>query len=71
MTPTMKISTVIDTLLKIHEEFGDINITGGRLSEDCPLRIITVTDTSGHQVWPSVPGKRPLGMQVVDGVRLY
>lgn len=71
MTTPMKISTVINTLLQIHEEFGDIEITGGRLSEDCPLRAITVTDTSGRQVWPFVPGKTGLGLQVIDGVQLH
>lgn len=48
----MKISETIHILMKIHEEFGDLDITGGTLANDTPLRRISVTDTAGREVWP-------------------
>ena len=65
----MKISDVIATLQTIQDRFGDIEITGGTLTNDAPLRNITVTDTAGVQVWP----RGPISMRSshpVDGVFL-
>lgn len=65
----MKISEAIQILLTIHEEFGDLDITGGTLATDTPLRRISVTDTAGRELWPR--GPMPVtGQREVDGVFL-
>lgn len=48
----MKLSTAIDTLNAIKEEFGDIEITGGYMQDDQPLSQIVVTDVEGMEIWP-------------------
>lgn len=65
----MKISKAVEILLKIHEEFGDIESTGGTLTNDTPLKSITVTDTAGREIWPRSPNQMPRQVQV-DGVFL-
>ncbi|MHA7777193.1 hypothetical protein [Roseibium sp. M-1] len=65
----MKISEVIATLMKIHEEFGDLEITGGTLSSEVPLQRISVTDASGREIWPKAP-LHLTGRFDVDGVYL-
>ncbi|WJS05524.1 hypothetical protein [Roseibium aggregatum] len=65
----MKISKAVEILLKIHEEFGDIEITGGALTNDTPLKSITVTDTAGREIWPRSPNYQTVKLQV-DGVFL-
>lgn len=65
----MKISQAIQILLSIHEEFGDLDITGGTLTSDTPLRRISVTDTAGRELWPWDP--MPVtGQREIDGVCL-
>jgi hypothetical protein len=65
----MKISKAVEILLKIREEFGDIEITGGTLTNDTPLKSITVTDTAGREIWPRSPTYQTVKLQV-DGVFL-
>ena len=65
----MKISEAIQILLTIHEEFGDLDITGGTLASDTPLRRISVTDTAGRELWPKAPA-RDASQYRVDGVFL-
>ncbi|UES60261.1 hypothetical protein GFK91_31610 (plasmid) [Roseibium aggregatum] len=65
----MKISKAVEILLMIHEEFGDIEITGGTLTNDTPLKSITVTDTVGREIWPRSPTYQTVKLQV-DGVFL-
>ncbi|CTQ63457.1 hypothetical protein [Roseibium album] len=65
----MKISEVIATLLKIHGEFGDLEITGGTLSSEVLLQRISVTDTAGREIWPKALVQMT-GRLDVDGVYL-
>jgi len=65
----MKISDAIATLQAIQHRFGDIEITGGTLTDDAPPRTITVTDTAGVQVWPMGPNSIR-SSHPVDGVFL-
>lgn len=65
----MKISEAIQTLLTIHEAFGDLNITGGTLVSDTPLHRISVTDTAGRELWPKAPAQGASQYRV-DGVCL-
>lgn len=63
----MKISKAIETLAKILGEYGDIEITGGSMSDDVPLRKIVVTDVEGFEVWPRDPNNVS-GDYPIDGV---
>jgi len=65
----MKISELIATLLKIRGEFGDLEITGGTLASETPLRRISVTDTAGREIWPKA-SLHMTGRFDVDGVFL-
>lgn len=51
----MKISKAIETLQAIQKEFGDLEISGGFMTDDSPLDEITVTDSEGMEVWPDDP----------------
>lgn len=65
----MKLSKAIATLEAIKGKFGDIEITGGYLSDDTPLREISVTDSEGMEVWPNDPNG-VAGQNQIDGVFL-
>ncbi|GAB2209161.1 hypothetical protein ROS1_59810 [Roseibium sp. ROS1] len=65
----MKISRAVQILLKIHEEFGDIDIVGGYLTDNSPLRNITVINTDGVELWPKDTSAYA-GPAEVDGVFL-
>lgn len=73
----MKISKAIEILTEIQVKYGDIDITGGYMTDDVPLSTITVTDTKGYQIWPTDPfGLYPEGKDAdgnppkIDGVFL-
>ena len=56
----MKISLVINKLEEIKQQFGDIPISGGYMSDDRPLRNIIVTDDNdGTQIHRPRPGADP------------
>ncbi len=56
----MKISDAIKKLEAIKQQFGDIPITGGYMSDDAPLSNITVTDdNSGVQIHRPRRGAKP------------
>lgn len=61
----MKVSQAIAELKEIQEKFGDIAITGGNMCDDYPLSNISVTDTHGCEIWPSMHGS---GKDGIDGV---
>jgi len=48
----MKISDLMTRLEVIKGKFGDIAVTGGAMSDDVPLSEVSVTDTSGREIWP-------------------
>jgi hypothetical protein len=65
----MKISKAGEILLKIHEQFGDLEISGGALTDETPLRHVTVIDTEGRELWPCDP--LPVsGQRQINGVFL-
>lgn len=51
----MKVSKLIALLEEVRGRFGDIEVTGGSLVDDTPLRSVTVIDVDGHEVWPRNP----------------
>lgn len=63
----MKISEVMTTLAQIKEKYGDIEVTGGAMSDDVALSQITVTDSEGMEVWPTDPNG-VAGKNKIDGV---
>ena len=63
----MKISEAIKTLKEIKSAFGDINITGGHMTDDVSPRSFIVTDVMGMEVWPSDPNN-VAGKHNIDGV---
>ena len=65
----MKISEAIETLKEIQEKFGDIEITGGRMSDDQPPRNIIVTDKTGYEIWPRpFESREKTAKEDIDGV---
>lgn len=64
----MKISEAIRQLQRIHAKFGDLQIVGGSMSDDAPLREIAVLNKDGVEIYPKEI-ERP-GEGVVDGVFL-
>lgn len=65
----MKISEAIGILNDIQARFGDISITGGNLTDDCPLQNLIVTDVEGMEIWPGDPNG-VAGKNAIDGVFL-
>lgn len=65
----MKVSQAIAELMEIQKLFGDISITGGCLSDDRPLKEITVTDSKGLEIYPEDPNG-VAGENTIDGVFL-
>lgn len=66
----MKISEAIKQLQAIQEKFGDIKITGGYISDDTPLREISVTDTDGMEIYPHNRNRNKRKSITIDGVFL-
>lgn len=64
----MKISELIKTLQEIQAEFGDIAVTGGFMTDDAPLRDVSVTEEEGMEIWPHNPNGLDLEKVKVDGV---
>lgn len=60
----MKISEAIKKLEELKGRFGDLEIGGGYVHDDTPLRKITVTDADGVEViGPLTDGRpKPLGV---------
>lgn len=48
----MKISKAIETLKAIKAEFGDLEIIGGYMNDETPLREIAVVNKDGNEIWP-------------------
>ncbi|CTQ47688.1 MULTISPECIES: hypothetical protein [Roseibium] len=65
----MKISTAIARLEAVQRLYGDIEIIGGYLTDNSPLRNITVINTDGVELWPKETGAYA-GSSPVDGVFL-
>lgn len=65
----MRISLLIQKLATIQVKYGDIEVTGGSLSDDTPLRNVCVTDIDGGEVWPSNVNGTPEPHHI-DGVFL-
>jgi hypothetical protein len=65
----MKISQALTELKAIQARYGDIEITGGYLSDDTKLRRISVTDVEGMEVYPRDPNSVS-GKHAIDGVFL-
>lgn len=66
----MKISEALRQLEAIKAKFGDIEITGGYMSDDKPLGSISVTEAEGMEIYPNNPNGLDLKKVKVDGVFL-
>ncbi|CTQ47562.1 hypothetical protein [Roseibium aggregatum] len=65
----MKISTAIARLEAVQRLYGDIEIIGGYLTDNSPLRNITVINTDRVELWPKDTSAYA-GPAEVDGVFL-
>lgn len=66
----MKASLLIIELAKVIDKYGDLEIIGGQLHDDTPLREVSVLEKEGGEIWPNnVNGMEEKDI-VVDGIWL-
>lgn len=63
----MKITKLRAILNQIQEIYGDIEVTGGQMNADKPLKNVVVTNNSGAEVWPN-PSPLVMPLTDIDGV---
>lgn len=49
----MKISEAIEKLQEIQNQYGDLEIIGGHMMDDYPIREIAVLNKDGMKVYPT------------------